>query len=146
FDSSQPAYGSNDLMYGGNTTQWQKFGNSLRLRLALRLVKVDPGKAKTEALAAINAPGGVMTSNDDIAMVKHQEGPSGGPEGLNTNAISEAMTNGGDHEYVAKTLVDWLANRDDPRLGIYAQDDKPFLGFPSGYTGTSVSEHPSYTG
>lgn len=146
FDASQPTFGSNDLMYNGSITKWQKFGNSLHLRLALRLVKVDPQKAQTEALAAVNGTGGLMTSNDDIAMIKQQDGPSSGPAGLNTNAISEAMVSGGDQEYVAQTLVDWMKNRNDPRLGIYAQNDKPFLGFPSGYTATSVTNHPSYTG
>jgi hypothetical protein len=146
FDPSQPTYGDNDLFYSGDITQWQKFGNSLRLRLALRLEKADLGKAETQALAAINGPSGVMSSNDDIAMVKHQSGPSAGPAGMNTNPISEAMNDGGDREYVAQTLVDWMDNRDDPRLGIYAESNKPFLGFPSGYTGSSISGHPSYTG
>lgn len=147
FDPSQPTFGDNDLMYGGNVTKWQKFGNSLRLRLALRLVKVNPSKAQTEALAAINAPGGVMTSNDDIAYVKHQAGPSSGPAGLNSNPISEAMTNGGDHEFVAQALVDFLKNRNDPRLSIYAEtDSSAYVGFPSGYTSTTVSSHPSFNG
>lgn len=147
FDTNQPTYGSNDLMYGGDITKWQKFGNSLRLRLALRLVKRDIGKAEAQAVAAVNAPGGVMTSNEDIAMVQHQSGPSNGPEGMNTNPISEAMNNGGDHEFVAQTLVDWLDNRDDPRLDVYAETETgTYLGFPSGYTNTSVSDHPSYTG
>lgn len=147
FDPSQPTFGDNDLMYSGNVTKWQKFGNSLRLRLALRLVKVNPEKAQTEALAAVNAPGGVMTSNEDIAYIKHQDGPSGGPAGLNTNAISEAMTNGGDQEFVAQALVDFLKNRNDPRLSIYAEtDSSEYAGFPSGYTSTSVSRHSSYSG
>ncbi|MEL7832669.1 SusD/RagB family nutrient-binding outer membrane lipoprotein [Fodinibius sp. Rm-B-1B1-1] len=145
FDSSQPMFGSNDLMFGGDITQWQKFGNSLRLRLALRLVKVNESKAETEALAAIDAPGGVMTSNDDIAMIQHQSGPSSGPAGLNTNAISEAMNDGGDHEYVAQTMVDWLKNNNDPRLSIYAEtDSSAYVGFPSGYTATSIQDHNSF--
>ena len=145
-DSSQPTYGANDLMFAGDVTKWQKFGNSLRLRLALRLVKVDQAKAEAQAVAAINAPGGVMTSNEDIARIKHQNGPSSGPAGLNTNAISEAMNDGGDREYVAQAMVEWMKDNDDPRLAVYAQNDKPFLGFPSGYTSTSVTEHPGYTG
>lgn len=163
FDVDQPKFGGNDLMYGGDITKWQKFGNSLRLRLALRLVKQDIGKAETQAVAALNAPGGVMTSNDDIAMIQHQNGPDIGNLGVgfNSNPVSDAMNSGGDREFVAQTFVDWLDDRDDPRLGIYAQthyrdDDsvdpdkagepKPFLGFPSGYTGTTVSDHPSFTG
>lgn len=146
-DPSKSSYGSNDLLYGGDVAKWQKFGNSLRLRLALRLVKVDVAEAEKQAVAAVNAPGGLMTSNEDIAMIKHQSGPSSGPAGLNTNAISEAMTNGGDHEYVAQTMVDWLKQNNDPRLEVYAEtDSSAFAGFPSGYTASSVQSHPSYNG
>ncbi|MTI86912.1 MAG: SusD/RagB family nutrient-binding outer membrane lipoprotein [Balneolaceae bacterium] len=146
-DPNKPSYGGNDIMYGGDVTKWQKFGNSLRLRLALRLVKQDIATAETQALAAINGPGGVMTSNSDIAMVKHQSGPSAGPAGMNSNAISEAMSNGGDHEYIAQTLEVWLADRNDPRLSVYAETNSgSYLGFPSGYTSSSVTAHPRYPG
>src|SRR5690606_31831133 len=53
-----------DLFYNGNTDAWKKFANSLRLRYAMRLVKVNPTKAKAEAEAAFNA--GVFTGNSDI--------------------------------------------------------------------------------
>ncbi|NGP88363.1 SusD/RagB family nutrient-binding outer membrane lipoprotein [Fodinibius halophilus] len=144
-DPSGSSYGGNDLMYNGDVAKWQRFANSLRLRLALRLVKVDITKAENQAVAAINAPGGVMTSNDDIAMVKHQDGPSNGPAGMNSNPISEAMNDGGDHEFVAQTLVDWMKNANDPRLEVYAEtDSSAYVGFPSGYTSTSVQNHPSF--
>ena len=58
-----------DLIYDGDVTQWQKFGNSLRLRLAMRLSNVDASKAQAEAQAAVNGPAGLMTSNDDVAKV-----------------------------------------------------------------------------
>jgi hypothetical protein len=51
-------YGSYDLMYGGNVSKWIKYANTLRLRLAMRISKVDPARAKTEAEAAYAA--GVM--------------------------------------------------------------------------------------
>lgn len=57
-------YGSYDLIYGGDVDRWIKFGNSLRLRLALRISKVDPARAKTEAEAAVAA--GVMTTSAPI--------------------------------------------------------------------------------
>ncbi|MDR0865065.1 MAG: SusD/RagB family nutrient-binding outer membrane lipoprotein [Candidatus Symbiothrix sp.] len=59
-----------DLYYNGDPVQWKKFANSLRLRVAMRLIKVDPERAKTEAQSAINA--GVFTSNNDICYVKHE--------------------------------------------------------------------------
>lgn len=146
FDQTQPTFGDADLLYGGDVERWQKFGNSLRLRLAMRLTKIDITTAEQQAMDAINAPGGVMTGNDDIAMIDHSTGPSTGPAGINTNANSEVFGPGGDPEYVAQTLVDWMNDRDDPRLGIYAESDKPFLGFPSGYDATTIQSHASYTG
>lgn len=60
---------SGDLIYGGDYIKWRRLANSLRLRFALRLVKVDPAKAKIEATAALDALGGVMLSSDDNALV-----------------------------------------------------------------------------
>lgn len=58
-----------DVMYNGVASQWQKFGNSLRLRLAMRISNVDPTKAAAEAKAAVDGPGGLLASNADVAKV-----------------------------------------------------------------------------
>lgn len=55
--------------YGGDYKQWVKYANSLRLRLAMRIVKIKPAVAKTEAEKAIAHPFGVLTTNADIAKV-----------------------------------------------------------------------------
>jgi hypothetical protein len=67
-------YGSYDIIYGGDVNKWIKFANSLRLRFALRISKVDPARAKTEAEAAVAS--GVMTSSpgDDALLQKSQTG------------------------------------------------------------------------
>ncbi|PKQ64206.1 hypothetical protein BZG02_05120 [Labilibaculum filiforme] len=66
----QYVYGDGyDLIYAGDVVKWQKFGNSLRLRLAMRLSNVDVARAQTEAAAAVNGPNGLMTSNDDVTKV-----------------------------------------------------------------------------
>ena len=41
-------FGSFDLIYAGNVTKWLHFTNSLRLRLALRISKTDPARAKAD--------------------------------------------------------------------------------------------------
>src|SRR2546425_11526891 len=46
-----------DIMYGGDMTQWRKFANSLRLRLAMHLANVDPATARSETQAAVTAGG-----------------------------------------------------------------------------------------
>ena len=58
----------NDVIYNGSVDSWLKFANTLRLRLALRIKYVDPGKSKTEAEKAV--ADGVMLSNDDNAQIK----------------------------------------------------------------------------
>lgn len=62
-------YGSYDVLYGGNVNKWIKFANTLRLRLALRVSKVDPAFAKTEAEAAF-ASGVFIKSPDDDALLQ----------------------------------------------------------------------------
>jgi hypothetical protein len=52
-------------LYAGSIPQWQKVVNSLRLRLAIRLSKVDPEMAKTEGEKALADPAGLITTNTD---------------------------------------------------------------------------------
>ncbi|MFC2452540.1 MAG: SusD/RagB family nutrient-binding outer membrane lipoprotein [Tannerella forsythia] len=49
-----------DLMCGKSHTTWLQFANTLRLRLAMRVVKVAPDLAKKEAEAAVANPYGVL--------------------------------------------------------------------------------------
>ncbi|EJL61164.1 SusD/RagB family nutrient-binding outer membrane lipoprotein [Flavobacterium sp. CF136] len=58
----------NDRIYQGSTDKWRRFGNSLRLRIALRISDVDAAKAKTQAEAAVAA--GVIETNDQSAYFK----------------------------------------------------------------------------
>jgi hypothetical protein len=51
--------------YGGSIPQWQKLVNSLRLRLAMRLSKVDPTQAKIQGEKALKDPAGLITTNAD---------------------------------------------------------------------------------
>jgi len=51
--------------YKGSIPQWMKVVNSLRLRLAMRLSKVDPDLAKTEGEKALADPAGLIETNAD---------------------------------------------------------------------------------
>ena len=50
--------------YHGNLKQWLRLCNSLRLRLAMRVVKYDASWAQKEVASAITAPGGLMHIGD----------------------------------------------------------------------------------
>ncbi|GGX18178.1 RagB/SusD family nutrient uptake outer membrane protein [Aquimarina muelleri] len=51
--------------FGGDITKWRKYANSLRLRLAMRVVKVDPTLAKTQGELALASDAGFLESNSD---------------------------------------------------------------------------------
>ncbi|MDR0728635.1 MAG: SusD/RagB family nutrient-binding outer membrane lipoprotein [Prevotellaceae bacterium] len=58
-----------DFIYSGNTLNWIKFANTLRLRLAIRISYALPAKAKEEAEAAVRHPAGLMTLSGDAAVL-----------------------------------------------------------------------------
>ncbi len=110
-----------DLYYNGNIDKWRKFANSLRLRIAMRLIKVDPDRAKNEAEAAIAA--GVFESNDDICYIQHENvlnPPDGGGKDGPGNGLATRLLGPEDMSYsdfrVSKELVTEMVNAKDPRL------------------------------
>ena len=105
-------YGDADIMFQGDQAKWQRFGNSLMLRLALRLIKVDAASAQSWASTAI--AGGVMESNDDIAYIEH----TAGPEGINRNGNGQVFTVD-NNMIMSETFINILQG--DPRISVLAQ-------------------------
>lgn len=108
-----------DLYFGGDIAKWRKYANSLRLRAALRLVKVNPEKAEKEARAAIE--GGVMTSNEDIAYTSHEDNRD---NMLGGNGFGNFLHLYQDSVYITDELCDALGGNstmEDPRLRIIAR-------------------------
>ncbi len=69
-------FGVGDMIYNGDVSKWIKFGNTMRLRLAMRLSNVDPDKAQAEAEAAVK--GSLMETNADDALMAVNRWASGG--------------------------------------------------------------------
>lgn len=61
-----------DPFFGGDIKKWKKYGNSLRMRLAMRLTAVNPSLAQAEFEDA--AKGEFIASMDDIAQVAEKDG------------------------------------------------------------------------
>lgn len=70
-DAGEPtAFADADMSsYKGSYKAWVKFANTLRLRLAMRIVKVNPALAKEQAEKAVAQKFGVMTANSDAFRV-----------------------------------------------------------------------------
>jgi hypothetical protein len=109
-------FANGDLLYAGNMAKWQKFANSLRLRLAIHLSQADPTKAASEAAAAVAAAGGVFTSNADNAELMYLATLP------NVNPIYNDAHPGARDDYgLSRSFVDTLNSWADPRLPVYAQ-------------------------
>lgn len=61
-----------DPAYGFDFAKWQAYGNSLRLRLAMRLSEVDPAKAQAEFEDA--AKGNLLTDASQIFQIQEKPG------------------------------------------------------------------------
>ena len=114
-----------DVMFDGNTDLWKKFANSARLLIALQMAKKDPGTGKTEFLAALSHPAGVITSNAENTMITYPGGVFNHP-GYQYYKITQR-----DDYAVAKTLTDQLNSTNDPRINAYGSSN---VGFPYGLT------------
>jgi hypothetical protein len=105
-----------DILYsqaGDQIGQWKKFGNSLLLRMAMRLTKVDPTTAKKYVAQVV---GKTMTSNNDNAIVQHQDGV---PLTANRDAV-EIFGNDSTDFRLSKTYIDNMQVNSDPRLPVVA--------------------------
>ena len=113
--SGQKPFGSFDLIYKDKSdpaTAWMKFANTLRLRLALRISKVNPALAKEQAEAAVAA--GVMTDIASDAIMPKSLSSYNEYNGL-------AVSGGWDDIRMSAAMESILKGYDDPRLGIYFQ-------------------------
>jgi hypothetical protein len=142
---------SQDALYGGNMDQWKRLGYSLLLRAAMRLSKIDESKAASFAAKAV--AGGLMQSNDDNALLRHNANFR--------NSMGSNLNGGQDgFYYIDEEFVNYLQANNDPRLSVMAvryvgaasnNDQKDMdaagtgdtsagaqIGMPQGYDNTSI--------
>jgi len=110
-----------DLLFSGDVAKWQRFANSLILRIGMRMSEVAPGQAQSAVEDAIS--NGVMESNDDIAYTIHAES-NGDRNGI--GEVFNDFPNGGHGFHMSQTFMDVLkgdagvSNVIDPRTSIFA--------------------------
>lgn len=69
---TSPQIANEDPAYGFDYSKWQRYANSLRLRLAMRLSEVDPQKAQAEFEDADKLP--LLTDNSQIFQIQEKPG------------------------------------------------------------------------
>lgn len=116
-----------DAVYGGNIAKWVRFANSLKLRLAMRIVYADPETARTKAEEAVADPIGVMADNSDNARRLISK----------NNPWDFFMNQWGDARASAD-IVSYMNGYNDPRREFYftlSTFDEKTTGIVNGYHG-----------
>lgn len=114
-NTSAAGFGSSDLIYGGNVTKWVKFGNSLRLKLAMVMADEDAALATSNVKAAAADASKLIVANADNALFKYLSSkPNNNPLSNDVPPLSSRK------DFVAaNTLVDYMKGLNDGRLGSF---------------------------
>lgn len=133
-----------DFIYEGNVANWVRFANTLRLRLAMRVVNADAALARTEAEKSIANPFGVISSANERAALRHTSNLE------YFHPLYEiAYTFNAGEARMSATMDAYLNGLEDPRRDAYftRADDGNFHGVRQGivtsnwtpYSGSAIS-------
>ena len=128
-----------DLIYGGDYTEWLKFANSLRLRLAMHLTKIAPQTAQAQAEKAMAAAGGLLSAPTDDAAI------SGGGYHNPLFVITTSWTD----ISMGADVGSIMGGYNDPRLPMYcspATDSRITGQYVGIRIGSAITAKPGYTG
>lgn len=110
---NQKSYDNNDQFFKGDITKWIKAANALRLRIAMRLMKVDINRMKSIVTDVLSNPGDLMQSNDDNWVLI---------------TLSNGFGSGGNWSAVGfrapKPTLDFMVVKEDPRLRLFYSKDR----------------------
>jgi len=128
-----------DMIYGGDYRQWVKFANSLRLRLAMRIVEADPVTAKAEGEKALSDDGGLLEVNTDNVMVSGY--------GIRHPLYTITNKDGWSDISMNASMESYLVGYNDPRIGKFFDPASDFPGQYKGIRiGSNVTAKPGYSG
>ncbi|MBJ97526.1 MAG: SusD/RagB family nutrient-binding outer membrane lipoprotein [Flavobacteriaceae bacterium] len=136
-DFNATGFTGQDLLFDGDMSKWQKFSNSLLLRIGMRLSESDPEIANAAVQTAVS--NGVMESNADNAIFEYLDAPP------NTNPLWEDLVQSGRSDYVAaNTIVNYMNELGDPRRAVYFDQNLGDDSYIGGIYGASNS-YSNYT-
>lgn len=122
--------GDEDPAYGYDYSKWQKYGNSLRMRLAMRLSEVDPAKAQQEFEDAVG--GDYIATADDNFKVHEVKG---------WNDYTGVMTREWNSQFLSATLNNMMIGLGGVASADILPADKQANIKPANYMGLKFDDH-----
>ena len=114
--STDLSYGNADFYYKGNIDKWRRFGNSLKLRLGMRIRFANPTLAEKTVREAMAQPL-LLNNADNAAIPTYNDAQT-----INMHPILQQFIGGSaDLRYLADAFVNTLKNTNDPRLPFIAE-------------------------
>jgi len=112
-DNSKPSFQEADPIFKGDVEKWQRFANSLRFRMAIRIKGVNPELAEQTIKELENLP--LIENNAQSALFPYNWDFK--------NPFAEIFQTGQDNgkNHPSKFFVDYLELTNDPRVSIYAE-------------------------
>lgn len=119
--ANQKNPGKSDIIYGGDWSKWAKFANSLRLKIAVRLLHADLAKAKIIVSEVLAEPCGVMDGENDDFVYHKADRPI--TVGTNSSLDKGHVPYGDDNSTInyngicaSEDIVNLLKKNKDPRV------------------------------
>ncbi len=95
--------GSQDFIYGGDLTKWVKLANSMKLKIAARLINEDRNRAISIVNEVVSSPAGILESAEDDLVYNR---------GKYNNHWNNDFPNGAAHD----VLLNFMKSNHDTRL------------------------------
>lgn len=129
--STNTNLGAQDIVFGGDISQWILFVNTLKLKFYLRMINAHPDVAQAGITAMLSA--GTAFLSSDAAVTNFSDAPSQdnpffdwNQRTLNTTANLKA----------SGTFVKWLEDNNDPRIVSYFGNAAPNFVNQGDYSGS----------
>ncbi len=112
-DLANGSFGSADIIYNGDVTNWKAFANGLKVKMAIQIADVSSESALVQQSIA-SAEAGTFASPAQNAIFKYLSGTP------NTNPLYVDLTLSGRLDFIgANTFIDKLLSLGDPRLPFF---------------------------
>lgn len=107
---------ASDVVYEGNALRWAKLGNSLMLRLAMRVRYVAPELSRQWAEKALSHSAGLIEAVADEARIDSKAG-------LRTRHALFTIAGAYNDTRMGASIQSYLKGYNDPRLSVYFEGD-----------------------
>lgn len=129
-----------DPIYGGNMSQWIKFANSLRLRIALTVQVNLPALAASNITELMSNEAGLIGSDADDPKLSYGSA-SGSQSQYNVQLVQGSSYINGAAPVMSDYVFTWFRSYNDPRLSAYFQPCVTKQNITDTLTSTADSKH-----